>query len=164
MYDSQLLAKGLTREATGNMDDAEKRQVYWQMYMLMRQEIVQLNQDIRRIQLFAVVGVGAIYSYLFTNASSEGPIPELVWFLVPFLVLMAWLPSHNTRVLRDTKALYLKTKVERMIFGELEVNGWETYYEKNQPEMPSFMNVYWPTLLIITLIIAVSRILSTEML
>jgi hypothetical protein len=140
------------------MDDSEKRQTYWGMYTLMRQEITQLNQDVRRIQLFTIVGIGAAYSYLFTNASSEDPIAPIIWFIVPLLVLVAWLPSYNIVNLRKLKIQYLRMEIETKIFGGLEVPGWETYSNDHPRKMPSLMKIYWPALFVITLGIALSRL------
>ena len=92
-----------------------------------------------------VLGITGIYSYLFTNKS-----PIIIWFVIPIFVVFAWLSTINLSTIRQKKIDYIRDHLEKKIFNDPNLPGWETYYQKNSPSIYPTESLLWSFLLLVT--------------
>ncbi len=83
-----------------------------------------LMREIYRTEWIAAVAVGAIYTWLVLHRDN---VPTLLWFLPPFVILLAALRCFTLATGIRTIAGYLRRIEEATFIGSDKLPGWERY-------------------------------------
>jgi hypothetical protein len=94
-------------------------------YKMLREEIMFRQQEINRVQAWAVITVGAVYAWLLTHP--QNPVLSYAYYLVPFLLMLCALHTGESTLRIMHIARYL-TRIEEAAFGPSQkLPGWERY-------------------------------------
>lgn len=95
-------------------------------FKMKHEEILQLMRDISRLEVAAIVGAGAVYSWLFVNQSVA---PSAAWFVAPIVIVLGGLKCAEISTRIRIIAEYLR-RIEVDAFGVDEgqmLPGYERY-------------------------------------
>lgn len=129
--------------ATPDASSSSKREEFYRdEYKALRDEITTKLRDRLEFNRWGLIGLAALYSYIFSNPGK----PVLFWVPVALSVAMITHLNGEHRII-FIAASYIREHVERWATrGGPAPMGWETYlfdYEKGQPSVWRFWR-RWP--------------------
>jgi hypothetical protein len=125
---------------------------YLELYKVLREELVSLGEEARKLEMAAITAVAALYAWLATHNVHGAP-----WYIaVPLVILAAFRAAVIGERILFIRG-YLKLIEEKLIRGKSELSGYETYFSvpsnsKWYMHIRYTMAVIWIALLCVTFI------------
>jgi hypothetical protein len=116
----------------------------------LRKEIEIRNQELVKLQVYAVVGAAAVWSWL---AASSKPLPRLVWY-IPVIISILGLMKAQSHLNGISKIAEYLRKLENAVHRLPALEGWENFiHEERGNKWSSFSwNLFfWLTLIAATI-------------
>jgi len=104
-------------------------------YKCLREEMMQHMRDMSRIQMWAVVGAAAIYTWLATNISDKKLAPStwrFAWFIAPVIISVCCLRGLEILVRIKHLGAYLLRLEEAAFPQGCAVGGWEHHKREHK--------------------------------
>lgn len=118
----------------------------------LRREIELDKQEMRRLEVYAVIGTGLVWSWIVT---SSNPVPEYAWFIPMLFSILGLLKTQGLIKSILIKAAYLR-ELEKAVSKFELLQGWENYIEEHRGEYPSWLNwLFWLLLISVTIIVPI---------
>jgi hypothetical protein len=106
----------------------------------LRAEIENDKQHLRRLETYALVGAGGIWSWLSVN---KHPALQLGWCIPAVLGLIGLFQTMGVVRDIDIRAAYLR-QIEQTVGRLGQLQGWENFLERRRTGDPSRLNrVFW---------------------
>lgn len=121
-------------------------------YTTLRKEIEIRNQELLKLQVYAVVGTFAVWSWL---ATSSKPLPKVIWFMPVLLSVLAFTKArtHLGGIFRVAE--YLR-ELEQAVPKLSSLQGWENFIHQKRGEglgRWSWNAAFWLILIAATIIV-----------
>lgn len=114
---------------------------YLQEHATLRTEIENDKQHLRKLETYAVVATGAIWSWLWAHGEQG---LELAWFIPIFLGVFGFLQTKGIVADIKARAAYLR-ELEGAVSRSGDLAGWENFLHlrrgKNDPSVVDW--VFW---------------------
>ena len=125
---SDVLGHPTPSTGQGERTTAETALLLRDEYKCLREEMMQHTRDLSRIQMWAVVGAAAIYTWLAVNMSDKKLSPStwrFAWFIAPVIISVCCLRGLELLVRIKQLGAYL-LRIEEAAFPQgCPVRGWE---------------------------------------
>jgi len=130
--------------------DEYLQEFYLKEYEHLRNEILQVTQEITKISQWVVIIIGSLWLWLLMNDNSS--IPTISYWL-PFLIsglgaIRTYNLNQNIKLMAD----YIK-KMENYFCGNKIPQGWERFLSENRKlKFTISAAIFWPILILLTFI------------
>lgn len=125
---SDVLGHATPTIGQGERTTAESALLLRDEYKCLREEMMHHMRDLARIQMWAVVGAAAIYTWLAVNMSDKKLSPStwrFAWFIAPVIITVCCLRGFELLVRMKYLGGYL-LRIEEAAFPQgCPVRGWE---------------------------------------
>jgi hypothetical protein len=139
------------KESTTTAMDRKQDAVLTEQYRMLREEVMILIDETRKIETYVIGGIAAYYGWLVTNSVASQP----VWFVATALALFGGFRSLGLFVRVGDIARYLR-EIEAHWghpVGNLRLPGWERHFLHNNTFPLSWVTFsMWTILICLTLI------------
>jgi hypothetical protein len=109
----------------------------------LRREIEIEKQVLDRLEVYAVIGTGLVWSWIVTSSISSKPMPELAWFIPTLFSVLGFLKTERSIKGVFKKASYLRN-LEKLVPKLEPLQGWENFIEENRGKRPLWLNrLFW---------------------
>jgi hypothetical protein len=136
------------------LPDPSRSEIHLSQYSLLREEVVSHVAETRRVEVYAVGGVAAVYAWLVTH----GIELSAAWFIPVMFPLLGAIRSYALFKRVQLIAIYLRD-LEVYWFGASSPHGWERFFEekvrktKETGSRVSFTAfLLWAALMVVTVI------------
>jgi hypothetical protein len=124
-----------------------------EQYKMLRTEIMSHVEETRKLEIYAIGAISAIYSWFITKPT----LPTRAWLIALLIPLLGGLRSYTLYKRIGLLTEYLR-EIESCVFtGNNKLVGWENYFQSKsltsyKKQGISFSSIiFWLTLLAITI-------------
>jgi hypothetical protein len=114
------------------------QEVVLDQYRMLRAEVMSLIDETRKIEVYALGGIGAFYAWLVSSTTAKD---GLIWYLPTALAVFGGMRSLGLFVRLGDISRYMQDIEAKWSSLGLLDNGWETYFSKDErrwPKVPGF--------------------------
>ncbi len=129
-------------------------QFHLREYEALHEEIEASTQELRTLERYAVIGSGAVWTWLATTKLEPRP-PGIVWWIPVLFSLHGIFRTEALLSSIKRTSTYLQ-KMEKVVYNQEILSGWETYIHKPENRKQYILTstwIFWVGLLIATIII-----------
>jgi hypothetical protein len=121
-------------------------------YKMLREEIAKLVEESRKVEIYAVTAVAALFAWFLTHPTTPR-LPLAAWFIPSTVVVLGFIRSTALFKRVGLIASYLR-RIEDKYFTDLDLPGWERFYASKGGSNPlSFTAfVFWGALALASLV------------
>lgn len=106
---------------------------------MLRAEVMSLVDETRKIEVYALGGIGAFYAWLVSSTAVKD---DSIWYLPTALALFGGMRSWGLFVRLGDISKYMQIiEAKWGRYGIPEV-GWETYFSKDERRWPNVPGIY----------------------
>jgi hypothetical protein len=123
-------------------------------YEALHREIEASTQELLTLERYALIGSGAVWTWLATTKLVPKP-PEIVWWIPVLFSLLGILRTWALLKSIARTSSYLQL-LESVVYDQEILGGWETFIHKPENRkqyLRKFTWIFWGVLLIATIVI-----------
>lgn len=134
----------------GTISSREAFSFHMHEHTSLRKEIEMRKQDLSKLQVYAVVGTFAVWSWL---VASSKPLPGLIWYIPVIISVLGFMKSRTHQAAISRIAEYLRL-LEDAIPKLPSLPGWENFIHEKRGRNWSSLNwnlFFWLILMAATI-------------
>jgi hypothetical protein len=134
---------------TTSLEIAESNR-HWEQYKELRNTFKKITEDIRKLEIYAVTAVAALYAWLLKEGGQH--LPWFAYYIAFPVVFLAWLKALNQIKRIKTVDEYL-VKIEGVFFKDQEsLPGWQHFARNASIYLLAADKFFWICLFAFTLL------------
>ncbi len=122
-------------------------------YKMLRDEVIKLIEESRKVETQAVFVVAVLYGWFLTN-KTQPQLPKWAWFIPAVVAVLACIRSTALFKRVGLIASYLREIEKEYLTTPSSLPGWERFYKPKGGSNPISFSalVFWALLIFLTLI------------